>query len=130
MSSTRSENRLDDGLVVVGQSETITIPLSQIASLERRDGTRGRTNVGALVGLGAGLVVGAIARGCPPESNIVDEVMGAFCESFDVLVIPMLGFAGALAGALVGTMIRTDNRNLSTTMGHSTGLIREQCPVW
>ena len=22
------------------------------------------------------------------------------------------------------------NRNLSTTMGHSTGLIREQCPVW
>ena len=24
----------------------------------------------------------------------------------------------------------TINRNLSTTMGHSTGLIREQCPVW
>ena len=23
-----------------------------------------------------------------------------------------------------------DGRNLSTTMGHSTGLIREQCPVW
>ena len=23
-----------------------------------------------------------------------------------------------------------DRRNLSTTMGHSTGLIREQCPVW
>ena len=22
------------------------------------------------------------------------------------------------------------DRNLSTTMGHSTGLIREQCPVW
>ena len=21
-------------------------------------------------------------------------------------------------------------RNLSTTIGHSTGLIREQCPVW
>ena len=25
---------------------------------------------------------------------------------------------------------RNSNRNLSTTMGHSTGLIREQCPVW
>ena len=25
---------------------------------------------------------------------------------------------------------RTPDRNLSTTMGHSTGLIREQCPVW
>ena len=24
----------------------------------------------------------------------------------------------------------TFTRNLSTTMGHSTGLIREQCPVW
>ena len=24
----------------------------------------------------------------------------------------------------------TEQRNLSTTMGHSTGLIREQCPVW
>ena len=24
----------------------------------------------------------------------------------------------------------TTDRNLSTTMGHSTGLIREQCPVW
>ena len=24
----------------------------------------------------------------------------------------------------------TPKRNLSTTMGHSTGLIREQCPVW
>ena len=23
-----------------------------------------------------------------------------------------------------------ERRNLSTTMGHSTGLIREQCPVW
>ena len=23
-----------------------------------------------------------------------------------------------------------EGRNLSTTMGHSTGLIREQCPVW
>ena len=25
---------------------------------------------------------------------------------------------------------RTGCRNLSTTMGHSTGLIREQCPMW
>ena len=28
------------------------------------------------------------------------------------------------------TRVAVDNRNLSTTMGHSTGLIREQCPVW
>ena len=27
-------------------------------------------------------------------------------------------------------ILREAERNLSTTMGHSTGLIREQCPVW
>ena len=30
----------------------------------------------------------------------------------------------------VKTAKKTAIRNLSTTMGHSTGLIREQCPVW
>ena len=39
-----------------------------------------------------------------------------------------------LSGAIValpelGIRVISD-RNLSTTMGHSTGLIREQCPVW
>ena len=29
-----------------------------------------------------------------------------------------------------GTLGEEVLRNLSTTMGHSTGLIREQCPVW
>ena len=37
--------------------------------------------------------------------------------------------------AELGDLTRFDSprqlvRNLSTTMGHSTGLIREQCPVW
>ena len=27
-------------------------------------------------------------------------------------------------------ILEVQQRNLSTTMGHSTGLIREQCPVW
>ena len=29
-----------------------------------------------------------------------------------------------------GSLGGQPSRNLSTTMGHSTGLIREQCPVW
>ena len=33
-----------------------------------------------------------------------------------------------LIGLVLGTVFTL--RNLSTTMGHSTGLIREQCPVW
>ena len=31
---------------------------------------------------------------------------------------------------LTALLIGGARRNLSTTMGHSTGLIREQCPVW
>ena len=27
-------------------------------------------------------------------------------------------------------IVEEADRNLSTTMGHSTGFIREQCPVW
>ena len=33
-------------------------------------------------------------------------------------------------GALLSDGHVDGHRNLSTTMGHSTGLIREQCPVW
>ena len=54
---------------------------------------------------------------------------------------PLLDEAGRALSARSGERIQvighTDssgteayNRNLSTTMGHSTGLIREQCPVW
>ena len=42
-----------------------------------------------------------------------DELMAIRCRVCDLL--------------LEGDEAR---RNLSTTMGHSTGLIREQCPVW
>ena len=33
-------------------------------------------------------------------------------------------------GSMVLQRAVCGRRNLSTTMGHSTGLIREQCPVW
>ena len=38
--------------------------------------------------------------------------------------------AHTLIGLLAGRIAEKAPRNLSTTMGHSTGLIREQCPVW
>ena len=34
------------------------------------------------------------------------------------------------SGEADGFLFYVMPRNLSTTMGHSTGLIREQCPVW
>ena len=33
-------------------------------------------------------------------------------------------------GGMKTSQAKRLKRNLSTTMGHSTGLIREQCPVW
>ena len=36
----------------------------------------------------------------------------------------------SLLDVVRGVFSAEDYRNLSTTMGHSTGLIREQCPVW
>ena len=45
---------------------------------------------------------------------------------FDVLLIVVI-----LASVVVIMLESVESvRNLSTTMGHSTGLIREQCPVW
>ena len=47
----------------------------------------------------------------------------------DVL-LNILGFVSLyVLLVLFGGMLLTF-RNLSTTMGHSTGLSREQCPVW
>ena len=46
---------------------------------------------------------------------------------------PADGHNAELAGRLARfTVAATASlvRNLSTPMGHSTGLIREQCPVW
>ena len=40
------------------------------------------------------------------------------------------GWGKGMTPRLFAPSIAQDERNLSTTMGHSTGLIREQCPVW
>ena len=40
------------------------------------------------------------------------------------------GWRNILTPCEHGFAQRREGRNLSTTMGHSTGLIREQCPVW
>ena len=43
----------------------------------------------------------------------------------------IIPFSIGITGPWATTEAQTNSdRNLSTTMGHSTGLIREQCPVW
>ena len=88
------------------------------------------------------LIIGSLllALGCggkdAPEGN--DGPMG---PSFATLAVTTTSLPNAAPTvAYSQTLMATGGdgsytwsitvRNLSTTMGHSTGLIREQCPVW
>ena len=53
-------------------------------------------------------------------------------ERFESRVLPLFARRTKELGALLPELYLHGlaERNLSTTMGHSTGLIREQCPVW
>ncbi len=92
----------------------IGIPSSQIATLERQQGTRSKSSLGAIVGLLAG---GAIAvatfpdRSCP--GNDFDFTPDFGCIS--AAVAPFVGHvalglvAGAVGGYLIGSAFRTEN---------------------
>ena len=57
---------------------------------------------------------------------------GTISWSTDNPAVVTVDATGLLTAVQDGTatVSATSGRNLSTTMGHSTGLIREQCPVW
>ena len=65
---------------------------------------------------------GAIDVALSPDGREV-----AFVAQRTLRVVPL---DGGPSRALVELDGAVWERNLSTTMGHSTGLIREQCPVW
>ena len=64
-----------------------------------------------LVGQEAGVIEGTLSLRLGPQRRWASRYPGAGPTSAKVHPVPAV-------------------RNLSTTMGHSTGLIREQCPVW
>ncbi len=94
----------DESLIVVGEGDTITIPISGIATLERQEGTRGRGGRGALIGLAVLGVVGLVAADTCPEGD--SDGLEYVCKTA-VVGIGVLG--GALLGAIVGSLIRTEN---------------------
>ena len=59
----------------------------------------------------------------PQLEGILRPFVRRLASSRDDLMFP------SRTGEMI-TDLRKPLRNLSTTMGHSTGLIREQCPVW
>ena len=92
----------NESLVVVGEGDTITIPISGIATLERQEGTRGWTGPGALIGLLGGSAIGVgVAKDCGG-----DHGLQGICK-VGAIGIGVLG--GTLLGALVGSFIRTEN---------------------
>ena len=97
-------DRRADGLVVVGEGDTITIPTSGIATLERQEGTRGRGGVGSIIGLfGVGAIGVVVAQDCATGSS---DDLEDVCKVF---VIGAGAIGGALLGAIVGSFIRTEN---------------------
>ena len=87
---------------------------------------------GVLVALPITQVLAQTAR---QDSTTADASFVPEERSQHVLGVPALTPATAvlwqpIAENRAGIFGEPSLRNLSTTMGHSTGLIREQCPVW
>ena len=98
------EDGRDESLVVVGEGDTITVPISGIATLERQEGTRGRAGPGAFIGLvGVGALGVVVAQDCATGSS---DDLEDVCKVF---VIGAGAIGGALLGAIVGSFIRTEN---------------------
>ena len=75
--------------------------------------------------------VSALAEALPEDARVgtVDKFQG---QEAPVVIYSMTSSSAADAPRGMDFLYSANrlNRNLSTTMGHSTGLIREQCPVW
>lgn len=103
---------LDPGRV----ESTVAIPRSQIATLERQQGTRGRGLTGRIIGFVAG---GAIAVATLKESHDDCELGGAGVVGCvgedagqllgDIGRVTLGLVAGAVVGELVGSAFRTEN---------------------
>ena len=82
------------------------------------------------------------SMGCsePPEATVLGTWRGHYTSGFENLSFRSCDILADLSSTAYGgphyeawvdfSPDRISERNLSTTMGHSTGLIREQCPVW
>ena len=73
--------------------------------------------------------------GFAPKPDALQQITQSFDEALATIYDRISGHSQGIMLVLddINGLARSDefaNRNLSTTMGHSTGLIREQCPVW
>ena len=109
-----------DSLVVVSQSNTLAVSRSQIATLERQEGTVSRRDVVGTVGL---VVGGAIALATLKEHEPricdgddwdlncarADALEAASNVTGNIARVAVGLVAGAVVGALVGSAFRTEN---------------------
>ena len=109
----RPDRRSSEGLlqwIETYVEGTIAIPKSQIATLERQEGTRGRP--------GVGMIIGALAGGANAAATMPDRTNS--CDMDDHLciagvILPSVGHvalrvvAGVVVGGLMGSALRTEN---------------------
>ena len=100
-------SRVEDG---------ITIRRSQIATLERQEGTRSRSGAGSVIGLLAGGVIAvATLKESPDDCELgFPGVVGCASEDFEQLLgdvgrVALGVVAGAVGGYLIGSAFRTEN---------------------
>jgi hypothetical protein len=77
----------------------VEVPRFRIAKLEVLRGSKSRWGIGALIGAGAGVLLGLVASN-PPSSADHFQVDGG--------AVAVCGAVGAAGGALVGAVLRTD----------------------
>ena len=108
----RPDRRSSEGLlqwIETYVGGTIAIPKSQIATLERQEGRRGRPGVGMIIGA---LVGGANAAATMPDRG---DPCGYGISCFVGKIAPSVGHvalrvvAGVVVGWLIGSAVRTEN---------------------
>jgi len=119
----RVASRSDPGLEAVGALSSwtdeslqvarsgvapISIPLSDVASLEVSRGTKRHTLVGMAAGAGLGLVVGLVAANNEREPDSMTGSAQEWETATDARIVAFTTVLGTGIGALVGALIKTE----------------------
>lgn len=91
---------LEDGLM---------LPVASVTKLEVSRGQQSHAVQGAVIAGGIGVIIGSLggAKNCAESSGWTDDPVGD-CLTVSILAATALGGGGAVIGAVVGSLIKTD----------------------
>lgn len=102
MTGTLLESRADSFWVRTAESYRLGLSRFEVRRIEVRDGRRHNAGIGAMVGMGVGVALGAlVAIARNDETEVPRELLA-------MLIIGHMGLAGAGAGAFIGLVAQED----------------------